>query len=77
MILHYLCLRKKKSKPFFFVYSSIFDNKPDLLEIYRYFRTNFYDDLNKFYKDFFLLNSKEASQYNKHQKNFNYLKKKF
>lgn len=71
-------LEEKKIKAFFFVYSSIFDNKPDLLEIYRYFRTNFYDDLNKFYKDFFfLLNSKEASQYNKHQKNFNYLKKNF
>ena len=71
-------LEEKKIKAFFFIYSSIFDNKPDLLEIYRYFRTNFYDDLNNFYKDFFfLLNSKENNQYRKHQKNFQYLKKNF
>ena len=49
----YLAFDEKKIKAFFFVYSSIFDKKPDLLEIYRYFRTNFYEDLNKFYKDFF------------------------
>lgn len=71
-------LEEKKIKAFFFIYSSIFDDKPDLLEIYRYFRTNIYDDLNKFYKDFFfLLNLKEINQYRKHQKTFKYLKKSF
>tara|TARA_A100001388_G_C28703291_1_gene467292 strand:+ start:41 stop:958 length:918 start_codon:yes stop_codon:yes gene_type:complete len=40
-------------KAFFFVYSSAFSEHPDLLEVYRYFRTSFYDDIDKFYDDFF------------------------
>ena len=40
-------------KAFFFIYSSIFERKPDLLEIYRYFRINHYSSLHNFYKDFF------------------------
>ncbi len=44
---------KYKIKAFFFIYTSIFDGKPDLLEIYRYFRINFYKNINMFYSDFF------------------------
>lgn len=44
---------KYKIKAFFFIYTSIFDGKPDLLEIYRYFRVNFYKNINSFYHDFF------------------------
>jgi len=38
---------------FFFVYSSAFSNNPDPLEIYRYFRTTCYANLDEFYKHFF------------------------
>lgn len=38
---------------FFFVHSSAFGQNPDRLEIYRYFRTACYADLDKFYEDFF------------------------
>ena len=41
-------------KGFFFIYSSIFESKPDLLEIYRYFRVNFFRNINSFYSDFYL-----------------------
>lgn len=37
---------------FFFIYTSIFTNKPDLLELYRYFRVNFFEDMNDFYNQF-------------------------
>ena len=39
-------------KAFFFIYSSIFERKPDLLEIYRYFRINHYSSLHNFIKIF-------------------------
>ena len=38
---------------FFFVYSSAFSDKPDFLEIYRYFRTSLYNNIDEFYIDFF------------------------
>jgi peptidoglycan/xylan/chitin deacetylase (PgdA/CDA1 family) len=40
-------------KSFFFIFSSIFTNKADLLEVYRFFRDNYYDNINLFYEDFF------------------------
>tara|TARA_Y100000590_G_C15581316_1_gene962430 strand:+ start:200 stop:1162 length:963 start_codon:yes stop_codon:yes gene_type:complete len=40
-------------KSFFFVYSSIFQDKPDYLEIYRYFRTNYFKNMDEFYEIFF------------------------
>ena len=46
-------LQKFKIKAFFFVYSSIFTKKPDLLEINRYFRTTYFKNINEFYKLFF------------------------
>ena len=45
-------LEDLKIKSFFFVYSSLFKNSPDLLEIYRYFRMNYFDDVNDFYNEF-------------------------
>ncbi len=47
-------LEELKIKSFFFVYTSIFVGKPDNLEIFRYFRTNFYENINLFYNDFYL-----------------------
>lgn len=40
---------------FFFVYSSVFTGQPDKLEIFRYFRTNAYENTDEFYQDFFAL----------------------
>ena len=42
-----------KIKSFFFVYSSLFGEKPDLLEIYRYFRINYFSSVDEFYDLFF------------------------
>ena len=39
-------------KCFFFIYSSALTKKPDLLEIIRHFRTNFFDNNDHFYKKF-------------------------
>lgn len=44
---------KYNIKAFFFIYTSIFYGKPDLLEIYRYFRVNYYKNINDFYYSFF------------------------
>ncbi len=38
---------------FFFVYSSAFFDEPDPLEIYRYFRTTYFSDIDAFYSLFF------------------------
>ena len=47
-------LKKFGIKAFFFIYTSIFSNKPELLEVYRYFRSKYFSDINFFYKSFFL-----------------------
>ncbi len=39
-------------KSFFFVYSSALTKKPDFLEIFRHFRTNYFDNNDHFYKNF-------------------------
>lgn len=46
-------LKKYKIKAFFFIYSSILTNKPDNLEIYRYFRCSYFDNIDEFYDLFF------------------------
>ena len=46
-------LQEYKIKAFFFIYSSALSNKPDLLEIYRYFRLNFFSSVDEFYSSFF------------------------
>jgi len=58
---------------FFFVYSSAFSDNPDPLEIYRYFRTTSYCDIEKFYKDFFKVVEQAdieefSNQHSKYQK---------
>ena len=49
-------------KAFFFIQTSIFTANPDLLEIYRYFRLNFYNTVNNFYDDFFKVFNKHHNQ---------------
>ena len=57
---------------FFFVYSSAFGSNPDPLEIYRYFRTSCYADIDEFYEHFFLLaKSIDAEEYSKSHAKYN------
>lgn len=42
-----------KLKAFWFVYSGIFDGKSGNIEIYRFFRTKYFDNLEDFYRIFF------------------------
>ena len=46
-------LEELKIKSFFFIYTSIFEGNPDKLEVFRYFRMNYFESVNSFYKDFF------------------------
>ena len=46
-------LRQRNIQAFFFVYSSVFSGNHELLEIYRYFRTTCFDNIDDFYKIFF------------------------
>ena len=46
-------LNEMNIKAYFFIYSSIFTGSPDMLEIYRHFRMNYFDSVNNFYRDFF------------------------
>ena len=59
-------LKKKAIKAFFFVYSSPFGGDPDYLEIFRYFRTVAFEDVDDFYDCFFkeFKKSKYASSLN-------------
>ena len=61
-------------KAFFFVYSSIFSKNPDLLELYRYFRMNYFKNVDEFYKDFFNVYGKNLGNYFRKKKNI--IKKK-
>ena len=46
-------LRKLNISAFFFIYSSAFSKNPSKLEIYRYFRTNHFPNIDEFYNQFF------------------------
>ncbi len=48
-------LEKRRLDAFFFVYSSVFTGTPDNLEVFRYFRTNKFTDIEDFYSQFFEL----------------------
>ena len=62
-------LEDLKIKSFFFVYTSIFDGKPDYLELFRYFRTNYFENINKFYEEFYdVLNEDLNNFFLKNQK---------
>lgn len=71
-------LEDLKIKSFFFIYSSLFENKPDLLEVYRYFRTNYFKNLNEFYNFFFKICDKDLKRfYIKENKKIKSIKSKF
>jgi len=46
-------LEELKIKSFFFVDTSFFDGKPDNLEIFRYFRMSYFNNIDEFYDSFY------------------------
>ena len=66
-------LRKRNIKAFFFVYTSIFTNKPDLLEIYRLFRNTQFNTVDSFYEEFF--KKVKNLSFSENLKHWNYFKK--
>lgn len=68
-------LKEFDLKAFFFIHSSAFSNDPDPLEIYRYFRTSEFSNVDDFYDCFFeRLIQTDNSEYKKHQAIFESLK---
>jgi peptidoglycan/xylan/chitin deacetylase (PgdA/CDA1 family) len=65
-------LDRRNIKAFFFVYSSPFHDDPDPLEIYRYFRTVEFADVDEFYLEFFAEAARAIhDRYAKAESNFN------
>jgi len=54
-------LEELKIKSFFFVNTSIFEENPDALEIYRYFRNNYFNSIDDFYINFYKVLNKDLS----------------
>jgi peptidoglycan/xylan/chitin deacetylase (PgdA/CDA1 family) len=71
-------LEEMKIKSFFFVYTSLFEKKPDNLEIFRYFRMNYFEKVNDFYKIFYEVTGKNLKNFfYKNQKKIKSQKIKF
>jgi peptidoglycan/xylan/chitin deacetylase (PgdA/CDA1 family) len=67
-----------KIKSFFFVYSSLFDGQPDNLEIFRYFRMNYFNSIDEFYINFYKVLNKDLNKFLlNNEKEIKYKKKKF
>lgn len=57
-------LKQRGIEGFFFVYSSVFSGNPDPLEIFRYFRTSYFGEIDEFYECFFsAVESKDRALY--------------
>ena len=56
-------LEEFKIKSFFFVYSSIFENQPDNLEFFRYFRMNYFENIDEFYNNFYKILDRDLSNF--------------
>ncbi len=56
-------LEELKIKSFFFVYTSIFEGKPDNLEFFRYFRMNFFNSVDEFYDNFYKVLDKDLKSF--------------
>ena len=71
-------LEDLRIKSFFFTYSSMFQGNPDNLEIFRFFRMNYFDDIDLFYSSFFETLDKDLNTFfNKQQKNIDTYKNKY
>ena len=70
-------LEEREIDAFFFIYSSVFSENPDNLEVFRYFRTNHFSDIDDFYYQFFKLIDNELKfEINQHRSKYlslNYL----
>ena len=62
-------LEELKIKSFFFVYTSMFEGKPDNLEFFRYFRMNYFNNVNEFYKNFYKIIDKDLKSFFKKNDN--------
>jgi len=56
-------LEDLKIKSFFFVYTSLFEGKPDNLEIFRFFRHNYFSSIDKFYSSFYKFLDKDIKKF--------------
>ena len=65
-------LQELKIKSFFFVYTSIFEDKPDNLEFFRYFRMNYFESVDEFYDIFYKVLDKDLKSF--FEKNNNTIK---
>ena len=71
-------LEELKIKSFFFVYSSMFQGKPDNLEFFRYFRMNYFKSVDEFYDSFYEFLDKDLkSFFEKNNKKIQQTKIKF
>tara|TARA_B110000483_G_C18175834_1_gene535048 strand:- start:806 stop:1735 length:930 start_codon:yes stop_codon:yes gene_type:complete len=56
-------LEDLKIKSFFFAYTSLFKGKPDNLEVFRYFRINYFNSVNEFYDNFYKVLCKDLKNF--------------
>ena len=56
-------LEDHKIKSFFFVYTSMFEGKPDNLEFFRYFRMNYFNNVDEFYDNFYKVLDKDLKYF--------------
>ena len=56
-------LEELKIKSFFFVYTSIFEENGDNLEVFRFFRTNFFSSIGEFYENFYKVLDKNLEDF--------------
>ena len=66
-------LEDLKIKSFFFVYTSMFEEKPDYLEVFRYFRMNYFNSVDEFYINFYKVVNNDLNEFFK--KNEDVIKK--
>tara|TARA_B100000575_G_C23082650_1_gene623802 strand:+ start:232 stop:1200 length:969 start_codon:yes stop_codon:yes gene_type:complete len=62
-------LEELKIKSFFFVYTSMFEGKPDNLEIFRFFRAKYFNNVGEFYDNFYKVLDKDLKSFFKKNTN--------
>jgi peptidoglycan/xylan/chitin deacetylase (PgdA/CDA1 family) len=67
-------LEELKIKSFFFVYTSALEGKPDNLELFRYFRMNYFKSVDEFYDSFYNVLDKDLKSF--FEKNTDIIKEK-
>ena len=56
-------LEDLKIKSFFFVYTSLFEGRADNLEVFRYFKTNYFKNVDEFYNNFYEVLNKDLKNF--------------